>query len=105
MATTQFVFGNEAALAAALKGKLIEKQSITATESKTPSGTAGATTAAAPDDGGQCLCRVSTDTQVYVSFGSAPNAGTDAIRFLLPVGATEVFAVNPGDKASVITQA
>jgi hypothetical protein len=104
MATTQFAFGDERALTEAMKGKVIEVQSITASESKTPSGSAGATTAAAPL-GGLGLCRVSTDTLVYVSFGAAPNAGTDAIRFMLPAGATEVFAVNPGDKASVITQA
>ncbi|MET0409422.1 MAG: hypothetical protein ABW006_13750 [Hyphomicrobium sp.] len=51
----------------------------------------------------QPCCRVATDTQIYVSFGTAPNAGTDAERFLLPAGSTEYFYVKSGDKAAVVT--
>lgn len=72
-----------------------------AVESVTPSGTNAATTLAAIAS--QTMCRVATDTQIYVSFGAAPNAGTDSVRFLLPAGAVEVFRVATGDKAAVIT--
>ena len=70
-------------------------------ESKTPSGTSGATTAVAPASAK--FCRVATDTQVYVSFGSAPNAGTDTVRFLCPANTVNWFRVSAGDKAAVIT--
>jgi hypothetical protein len=72
-----------------------------------PSGTSAATTKTA--DGSQFnadhqpCCRVATDTQIYVSFGSAPNAQTDAERFLIPAGGTEYFYVKDGDKAAVVT--
>jgi hypothetical protein len=51
----------------------------------------------------QPVCRVATDTQVYVSFGAAPNATTDAERFLVPAGTVEYFYVKDGDKAAVVT--
>ena len=50
----------------------------------------------------QPCCRVATDTQIYVSFGAAPNAGTDTERFLITAGATEYFYVKSGDKAAVV---
>lgn len=95
MATTQFAFGsiNPDIPAMYVVGSQVE--------SKTPSGTAGATTAAATAT--QTTCRVSTDTLVYVSFGSAPNASSDTIRFLVQSGSTEYFRVQSGDKASVVT--
>lgn len=71
-------------------------------ESETVSGTNAATTLSAPDTGRKSVCRVSTDTLCYVSFNSAPNAGTDTIRFLIQAGATEYFIVNPGDKGACI---
>lgn len=70
-------------------------------ETEAPSGTNAATAAAATAT--QTVCRVATDTLVYVSFGSAPNAGTDTIRFMCPANSVSFFRVSSGDKAAVIT--
>lgn len=70
-------------------------------ETETPSGTNAATTLAA--HASQNVCRVATDTAVYVSFGEAPNAGTDGVRFYLPANSVEYFRVKSGDKGAVIT--
>lgn len=95
MALTQFAFG-------AVEGQLPSMYALGATvESEVPSGSNAATAAAATAS--QNVCRVATDTAVYVSFGSAPNAGTDTIRFFLPANAVEYFRVKSGDKAAVIT--
>ncbi len=95
MALTQFAFcaidGNVPAVDA-------RNSSV---EVKTPSGSSAATTAAADRD--STLCRVSTDTMVYVSFGSAPNATSDTVKFLVQAGATEYFRVRYQDKAAVVT--
>lgn len=72
-----------------------------AVESLTPSGSNSASTAAAKAS--QNVCRVATDTAIYVSFGSAPNAGTDTVRFYVPAGSIEYFRVGEGNKAAVIT--
>ena len=74
----------------------------TVTEEKTPSGSNQATTAAATAS--RRMCRVSTDTAVYVSFGAAPNAVTDTgQRFYIPAGAIDAFFIDSGDKAAVVT--
>lgn len=95
MALTQFAFCavNADILAAYNGGATVE--------SEVPSGANAATTAAATAS--QPFCRVATDTAVYVSFGSAPNASTDTIRFFVPAGATEFFRIASGDKAAVVT--
>lgn len=75
-------------------------------ESITPSGSNQATTATCPSSFGgnrQPVARVATDTAVYVSFGTAPNATSDTIRFFLPANAIEYFYVLPGQKAAVVT--
>lgn len=69
-------------------------------EIKTPSGSSGATTAAAV--AGQTICRVSTDTAVYVAFGASPTASSTA-GFYLPANASDCFIVQVGDKGAVIT--
>jgi hypothetical protein len=78
-----------------------------ACEDITPSDTSAVTTKTADgdqfDSDHQPCCRVATDTQIYVSFGSSPNAGTDAERFLVPAGSVEYFYVKDGDKAAVVT--
>jgi hypothetical protein len=51
----------------------------------------------------QNLCRVATDTAIYVSFGSAPNAGTDTIRFYMPANTVEYFRITSGSKGACIT--
>ena len=95
MATTQFAFTNLFGVVPTMDA------AVTTTENKTPSGTSAATTNASTSS--QPLCRVATDTQVYVSFGSAPDASSDAVRFFLPAGAVEYFRVNPGSKGAVVT--
>lgn len=61
------------------------------------------TTATAPTGIPEVMCRVATDTAVYVSFGANPNAltGTTA-RFYIPANGVEYFRVNPGNKAAVV---
>lgn len=95
MAVTQFVFGS---VNADLPSMFVAGAQV---ESKTPSGTSGATTAAATAT--QLVCRVSTDTAVYVSFGSSPNASSDTIKFFMPANGVEYFRVSSGDKAAVVT--
>ena len=104
MATTQFAFGpigynHGGGVIPHLLAAGIVSQSLT------PSGSPGATTAVAQTLGGnpRIACRVATDTAVYVSFGTAPNASNDASRILVPANTVETVFVNAGDKGSVVT--
>lgn len=94
MAVTQFAFGsiNPDIPALFVAGATVEAE--------TPSGSNAVTTAAASAT--QNVCRVSTDTDVYVSFGAAPDASSDAVRFLVPAGSVEYFRVSAGHKAAVV---
>jgi hypothetical protein len=94
MAIAQFAFMNldGAPPAAYAAGATVETETI--------SGANAATTAAS--EGGQNACRVAVDTASYVSFGAAPNAGTDTVRFFLPAGSIEYFRIGVGLKAAVI---
>lgn len=96
MATTQFAFMwiEARAIPAGNVGEAL-------CESMTPAGASAATTIASTS--GQSVCRVATDTQVMVSFGAAPNATSDAIKFLIPAGAVEYFVVQTGWKAAAVT--
>lgn len=69
-------------------------------EEETISGANAATAAAAT--AAQGFCEVTVDTASYVSFGSAPNAGTDQPRFFMPAGQTRYFRIKDGDKGAVI---
>lgn len=70
-------------------------------EEEVISGTHAPTTAAATAS--QNFCEVTVDTASYVSFGTAPNAGTDTTaRFFMPAGTTRYFRMQSGYKASVI---
>lgn len=96
MAITQFSFSR------------IESRSVSAviaddtvSETKVPSGSNGTTTAAATAS--RNVCRVATDTAVYVSFGAAPNATSDAGRFFLPAGAIEYYVIDSGWIGAVVT--
>lgn len=95
MALTQFAFVTIDGLAPVLD---VRNSTV---ESKVPSGSSAATTAAADKD--STVCRVATDTAVYVSFGTAPNATSDTIKFFVPAGAVEYFRVKYQDKAAVVT--
>lgn len=69
-------------------------------EIKAATGTSSATTASAT--GGQNICRVATDTAVYVAFGASPTASSTT-GFFIPAGTTDCFVVANGDLAAVIT--
>ena len=70
-----------------------------------PSGSNQQTTATAGTDTGTAhVCRVATDTAVYVSFGASPNAATGTtVRAFLPANAIEYFIVPASAKAAVVT--
>lgn len=104
MALTQFAFGRLASDNSSSLGPALLATSVTV-ESVAPTGTAAATTATAPRVSGnsQVACRVATDTAVYVSFGSAPVASSDARKFFLPANSVEYFYIDSADKASVVT--
>lgn len=95
MALTQFAFGSVGTDVPSFYA------AGSAVESEVPTATSGATATAAAAT--QLVCRVATDTAVYVSFGPAPNATTDTIKFFVPSGAVEYFRVSSGDKAAVVT--
>lgn len=104
MALTSFSFGR---YGYNIGGGAIEALVVDAdleTEGIASSATNQTTTAVAPG-GGTALaaCRVATDTTVYVSFGSAPDAGTDAGRVLLIANTSMVFMVPAGYKGAVKT--
>jgi len=97
MAICQFIFGSvqDGPPTFNLKGSTVEAETV--------SGANAATTAAATAS--QTHVRVCSDTACYVSFGSAPNAGTDTIRAYMPANLVEYFPVSIGDKAAVISDA
>jgi hypothetical protein len=109
MAKTHFVFGYVAGKGSATPAPaMITDADLTAMEEKAPTGANAVTAAAAKAAnksvwGNQPICRVATDTQVYVSFGANPNALTDGLRFLMPANSVEYFYVKAGDKAAVVT--
>ena len=66
----------------------------------TPSGASSASTLAA--HASQNICAVSTDTAIYVTFGSAPTASSTTGN-RVPANAVAYFRIKAGDKAAVIT--
>lgn len=104
MAVTQFAFGVAAVDDKSTSASVFVAASATV-EAETPSGSNAATTSSAPGSLGfrKPICRVATDTAVYISFGAAPDASSDTIRFYMPANSVEYFYVNPGDKAAVVT--
>ena len=69
------------------------------TETITSSASNQATTA---DSNAHNVCRVATDTDVYVSFGTAPDATSDSNRFLMPANSVEYFRVALDTKGAVV---
>lgn len=99
MALTHFAFGRVGAVTG---GSLIPVMlNPPAAEGIAPSGSNQQTTATSPSGG---ICRVATDTAVYVAFGSNPNAlsGTGS-RYYVPADSVEYFQVSEGHKAAVVT--
>ena len=102
MALTHFTFGRaDASFGGALTPAMIA--GTFSAEGIVPSGSNQTTTATAPTGGSIKVCRVSTDTAVYVAFGSAPVATTAATRTFMPANSTEYFVVQDSDKAAVVT--
>jgi len=94
MAVAQFAFMPlEGAFPSAyVAGATVEAESVSGSNAVT----AAAATAV------QNVCRVVSDTACYVSFGAAPDASTDSVRFYMPANAVEYFRVKSGDKAAVV---
>lgn len=103
MALTHFVFGRaDASMHGSTTQAMIA--GTFSSEGIVVSGSNQQTTATAPTGGGIKICRVSTDTACYVSFGSNPNASTGTtVRAYLPANAVEYFVVNESDKGACVT--
>lgn len=98
---TQFSFGPAGAWGG---GQMLPVLVAGANTSETiaESGSSQSTTATAPS-GSHVVCRVVSSVAVYVSFGTAPNAGTDGSKIYMPANAIEYFTVQSGWKGAVIT--
>lgn len=95
MATTQIAFaavGDDMSNAPYFGGATVESISVT--------GTSAATTAASKATQG--VCRVATDTAVYVTFAASPTASASN-GFLCPANSVSFFRVGSGLKAAAIT--
>ena len=103
MALTHFCFGRaDASQYGAITQAMIA--GTFSSEGITVSGSNQQTTATASTGGGIQVCRVSTDTACYVSFGSNPNASTGTtVRAYMPANSTEYFVVNASDKGACVT--
>ena len=99
MATTVFTFGWIDKTFPAMLASTFQSETLT------PSAANQVTVMAAPStDATQLAVCVATDTQVYVTFGPAPNALTSTTaRKMIPAGGSEYFRVNVGDKCAVTT--
>jgi len=102
MALTHFAFSRGGYLGAGGIMPALDFDDIVS-EGIAPSGSNQQTTAEAPNVGQRPLCLVSTDTAVYVAFGSSPNATTAASRVFVPANAVVGIICNVGDKAAVVT--
>jgi len=104
MALTHFTFGQAGR---SLHGVQVPAMLTTSFSSEgiVPSGSNQQTTAVASSDANAVnVCRVATDTAVYVSFGANPNAETGTtVRAFLPANAIEYFVVPASSKAAVVT--
>lgn len=102
MALTQFAFV-QVGVGYGQSNIPVPVASTVTSEGIVPSGSNQQTTAVAPTGLAEVMCRVATDTAVYVAFGSDPNAlsGTGT-RFFIPANGVEYFRVNVGNKAAVV---
>lgn len=102
MATTQIVWGRAGSEIYGTPVPVFNAISATS-ESITPSG-ANQVSASSNTSAQRAICRVSTDTQIYVAFGPAltVDATVDTNpRFLVTANRAEMFEVAPGDYAAV----
>ena len=77
--------------------------SSVAAETLAPSSSNQQTVSAAPTGIPEVMCRVATDTAIYVAFGANPNAVTGTTtRLYIPANGVEYIRVNAGNKAAVV---
>lgn len=105
MALTHFTFGRaDASFSGSLTPAMVA--GTFSSEGIAPSASNQQTSVTAPTTpaSGVKVCRVATDTAVYVAFGSSPNASTSTTaRAFMPANSIEYFVVNASDKAAVVT--
>jgi hypothetical protein len=101
MALTQFAFV-QVGVGYGQSNIPVPVASTVTSEGIVPSGSNQQTTAVAPTGLAEVMCRVATDTAVYVAFGADPDATTAGERFFIPANGVEYFRVNPGDEAAVV---
>jgi len=102
MALTHFTFGAVGDASGGENNTFMLADGITS-EGIVPSGSNQQTTAVAPAIGKRPYCRVATDTAVYVTFGTAPDATNAAARFFMPANSIDYFVVTAGHEAAVVT--
>lgn len=104
MALTHFTFGQAGRSLHGVQVPAMLSSSFSS-EGIAPSGSNQQTTATASSDANAVnVCRVATDTAVYVAFGASPNALTGtAARVYLSANAIEYFVVPASAKAAVVT--
>ena len=99
MATTTVTFGKIAKDFPAMIASSMVSETLTPTSSNQQ------TTAVAPADtlkNGDIVANVATDAQIYVAFGTNPNALTSTgARKMIPAGGDAYFVVNAGDECAV----
>lgn len=104
MATTQIAFGVMGGSSPSGGDvQAMRFETTTVCTALTPSGTSQMSSAAAPATlGATPVCRIATDTAVYVTFGETPTAASSN-GLLVPANAVEYLLVTAGHKAAVIT--
>lgn len=105
MALTQVIFGGAGDSGGVGQIDHILADTIVSQE-LVPVATNLASTIAAPALGYRPVCRIATDTTVYVAIGPAPNALTaTAKRILVLAGQPVTVICSAGDKAAVVLTA
>ena len=97
MALTQLAFCRVGSIADGVALPVTNPTGV-ASEAITPSGSNQQSSAAT-----RGFVRISTDTAIYVAFGSNPDATTATARFHMPANSVEWFTVGIGDKVAVVT--
>jgi hypothetical protein len=102
MAATQIAFG-VAGISAPNGGDVpvLAFESVTICTIIVPSGSSQASSAAAPQRTPRPVCRIATDTAVYVTFAETPTA-TASNGLMIPAGCIDYVACTVGHKAAVI---
>lgn len=99
MATTTVTFGKIAKDFPAMIASTMTSETITPTSSNQQT---TATALTDPLKNGDLVANVATDVQVYVAFGSNPNALTGTgTRKMIPAGGDAYFVVNASDKCAI----